>query len=284
MIFGDECLFRGNVTDQDKFKFFVTEGNIEITEKYKEKKSLPSYHNVVLATNRDNAIKLESKDERRVFYVTCGPAPKNLDILHKLATDNEVADIYYSYLCDEDRIDVSSFRFGQAKNTYAKNQATADQRPPAAAFLQKLVEEPDYLYREEMRQYNAAEHTAALQLKLKFRPAGMLQHIDPDIALEREINVDARETNALRIYTDIKKAHLSERCAWYFKGQQLPGEQKNAKNFEKVFDNLLGKSKTRMWCLAPTDEPVRTARCYRLPSVEGLKYLLQRESYWVDED
>ena len=105
--------------------------------------TLDSYHNYVITTNHDKAVKVE-QGERRFFIVHSAFPPADYDwhALVDAVSDPDTIEAYIQYLLS---IDTKGFIKGRAPITEAKKAAMAKQRPVGAAFLQALCEDPRML-------------------------------------------------------------------------------------------------------------------------------------------
>jgi hypothetical protein len=286
--------FKGDIAAQNKLKHFITEETFLVNEKYAKPVQVAAYHNLCMATNNDNAIDLKDNSERRVCFMECKTPDYTQDHwnrLHALTWDQEVAEIFYSYLCDETLVDTSGFIIGKALTTHFKKQNIAKQRPIAAIMLQRLVEEPDYMKAYAIRsgRYMHMDDSDLDKLVLKHRPTpSMLDHVDPKTAVTQEINEDRRQSHAMHLNTDISKDFFFEMIKSVFSHQTLHGRDKSDDAYNNAMRDLLGPYTT-----APTitvkirfalDNSGRVTRGYRLPSVEGLKHILQTANYWAMDD
>jgi hypothetical protein len=284
--------FKGNIAAQNKLKHFITEDTFLVNEKHVKPVQVAAYHNLCMATNNDNAIDLKDNSERRVCFMECG-APKYSEEkwkhLHALTRDEEVAHIFYSYLCDESSVDTSRFVIGKALSTHFKQENIAKQRPIAAIMLQRLVEEPDYMkaYAYKTGRYMHLDDSEMDKLVLKNRPEPtMLQHVDQDTAVKQELRSDHR-SGTVRLTTDVSKDFFYEMIKSVFNHQTLHGRDKSDDAYNATMRQLLGPHMTDRITVKikfPLDNSGRVTRGYRLPSVEGLKYLLQEANWWAMDD
>lgn len=113
---------------------------VSFLQKFKGRVTLDSYHNYVITTNHDKAVKVEH-GERRFFIVHSATPPPDYDwtSLWDAVADPDTIECYIQYLM---AIDTRGFIKGRAPVTEAKKEAMAKQRPVVAAFLQALVEDP----------------------------------------------------------------------------------------------------------------------------------------------
>lgn len=285
--------FKGNIAAQNKLKHFITEDTFLVNEKHVKPVQVAAYHNLCMATNNDNAIDLKDNSERRVCFMECD-TPKYTDQdwvqLHALTHDQEVAHIFYSFLCDESLVDTSGFIIGRALSTHFKKENIAKQRPIAASMLQRLVEEPDYMkaYAYKTGRYMHLDESDLDKLVLKHRPdPTMLQHVDQDSAVTQELQADHRNANVVRLTTDVSKDFFYDMIKSVFGHQTLHGRDKSDDAYNATMRQLLKPHmadritvKTRF----ALDSSGRVARCYRLPSVEGLRHLLQAANWWAMDD
>lgn len=292
MVFGDECCFKGDVAAQNRLKHFITEETFTVNEKYVKPVQVAAYHNLCMATNNDNAIDLKDNSERRVCIMEC-TTPKYTDeqwtALHKLTWDQEVAEIFYSYLCDETLVDTSRFIIGRALSTNFKKQSIAKQRPIAAIMLQRLVEEPDYMkaYALKTGRYMHLDDADLDKLLLKHRPPGMLDHVDPETAIRNELTEDQRSSTAMRLTTDVSKDFFFEMIKSVFSHQTLHGRDKSDDAYNATMRQLLTpvmRDTITVKIRFPLDNSGRVTRGYRLPSVESLKVLLETANWWSTDD
>jgi hypothetical protein len=293
LVFGDECCFKGDVAAQNRLKHFITEETFTVNEKYVKPVQVAAYHNLCMATNNDNAIDLKDNSERRVCIMEC-TTPRYSDeqwtALHKLTWDQEVADIFYSYLCDETLVDTSRFIIGRALSTNFKKQSIAKQRPIAAIMLQRMVEEPDYMkaYALKSGRYMHLDEAEFDKVLLKHRPTpSMLDHVDPMDAVRQELNEDQRHNTAMRLTTDVSKDFFFEMIRSVFSHQTMHGRDKSDDAYNAAMRQLLGPFMTDVITVKirfPLDSSGRVTRGYRLPSVEGLKHLLQAANWWSMDD
>lgn len=112
-------------------------------QKYKGRVSLDSYHNYVITTNHEKAVKVE-RGERRFFIVHSAFPPAGYDwqALADAVSDPDTVEAYIQHLLS---IDTKGFIKGKAPVTEAKRMAMAKQRPVVAQFLQALCEDPKLL-------------------------------------------------------------------------------------------------------------------------------------------
>lgn len=285
-------LFKGDQAAQNRLKHFITEDTFTVNEKYVKSVQVKAYHNLCMATNTEKAIDLTDNSERRICIMEC-VTPNYTDAhwarLHTLTWDQDVADIYYSYLCDESLVDTSKFVKGRALTTNFKKQSIALQRPIAAILLQRICEEPDYMraYAIKSGRYITADDSDLDKLVLKSRPNPcILTHMEPEAAARHELNEDYRHTDALKLGTDISKDFFFEIIKSVYGHQTLHGREKSDDAYNtamrQLFKPLMKEITVKIrFCL---DNSGRVTRGYRLPSVEGLRYLLEKANWWAMDD
>lgn len=134
LVFGDE-FFGGTNQDTDKMKGLITEEESTIERKGIDSVQVPSYSRVIIATNRDNPIRVEDKERRYCMLRVSSKYIRNMEYFGKLSTwgkCEENIEALYSYLLDQD---ISEFEPRVFPETAELEKMKMDALPPEKEWM-----------------------------------------------------------------------------------------------------------------------------------------------------
>ncbi len=232
--------------------------------------------------DHSEAVKLQDTSDRRFFIKQTSDDIPSPDVIRR-CLDMHCAELMYSYLWDETLVDCTDFIRGRAPVTLDKMQQIARQRPPAAAFLQQLAEDPDFLVNYErnkgVQQDIDALHRLQLHSLCDMSVAPFLTNAKA--AYKEELKGDHRSGSAKWI--PICKNYLHEAMQQYFRGERFHGHIINKDSMSRTIKEAGILSRGTTWALK-TDGIARKVPCYAMPSAECLRALLIKKKWWQYED
>ena len=282
------CIDQWNVLlqgDAEKLKTFITEDKARIEAKYQSPLTLPSFHNFVVLSNNEKAVEV-GQSERRFFMLS--PKRKNYapgvwaNMWYQVK-DPSFQELFYQYL---QTIDTSIITKGQAPMTSYKKRVQSDQAEPAVIFLKELLNDPFLMQRpmENMsdgyRMQLMEEFNTQGRFALKHReplPAAfqnLVQQPSDDELLEKDLSDNSS------VKCQVPMRHVTDCIAHFFKGQAYFKNEPRA--FNKGIRKLFGKDSS-MAMHDPVKGEKINYKSWAFPSVEGLRYLLEKHNYSVDD-
>ncbi len=197
--------------------------------------------------------------------------------------DMHCAELMYSYLWDESLVDCTDFIRGRAPVTMDKMQQIARQRPPAAAFLQQLAEDPDFLVNYERNKGVQQDLDVLDRLRLRklFEDSVSPYVANVKAAYKEQLRGDHRAGTA--VWIPICKTYFHDAMQHFFRGERFHGHILNKESMSSTIKEAGILSRQTTWALK-TDGVNRKVPCYALPSACCLRALLIKKKWWQYED
>jgi hypothetical protein len=149
LIVGEEVLFAGSKSQNDKLKHLMTGDTIQAEVKFGDPLEIESYHRLLLTSNHDHVLNVGANARRIVMYEVPSTKigdDKYFEPLQDMAKgrDDATVGMFMRFLLDRD---LSSFRPWKAQRALAGDTALVKQKqfslPPPLLWLREVIDGVD---------------------------------------------------------------------------------------------------------------------------------------------
>ena len=272
--------------DAERMTTLITEDKARFEAKYQSPEVLPSFHNFVVLSNNEKAVQVPN-EERRFFMLRAQRkqySQGQWSTMWAQVKDPDYQALFWNYLMT---VDTSRIIKGQAPKTSYKTSIQARQAPEAIKFCKALLDDPKLMVRpmadlstENEQMQLREEFDSRGRFALQSRPNAAAARVFSNLVEEdswetAQLKEDLKRNSGLKCLVPYR--HVISCIMMHFKGEAYS---------RIVSDDVMTALKELG--ISPRGNariPIggTSRRCFIFPSVQGLRYLLKKQS-WLTED